>query len=277
MIFKPADTILQAAVILYFASMAGYLLFLFNQKKIFQKAAFSFISLACICHLISILIYTVKTGHLPVQNLAQSISIAAFFLACTFIFIQYKFGIRILGVFVSVLIAGSMLAAVLLPETAAENNTAIRGFWLYSHIILVFTGEACLTLACGLAGLYLLQERGIKSKTRGFFFERLPSLDLLDNVAYTCLSTGFALLTVGLIAGFIYAKSIWGRFWDWDPKEVFSVATWIIYAAILHLRLYAGWHGRRSAIMTIIGFFIIVFTFLGVNLLLGGHHQAFTQ
>jgi len=125
--------------------------------------------------------------------------------------------------------------------------------------------------------LYLLQEKGIKNKAPGFFFRRLPSLDLLDNVGYACLTTGFALLTMGLVTGFVYAKIIWGRFWSWDVKEVFSVATWLVYAAVLHLRLYSGWRGKRSAVMTIIGFLVIIFTFLGVNMLLGGHHQGFTR
>ena len=85
------------------------------------------------------------------------------------------------------------------------------------------------------------------------------------------------MLTMGLITGLVYAKSVWGRFWGWDPKEIWSAVTWLVYAAILHGRLTSGWRGRRSAIMTIIGFAVLVFTFLGVNLLIGGHHQVFTK
>ena len=170
-----------------------------------------------------------------------------------------------------------MLMVLVIPDVTAQANVDLKGFWFYSHIILVFTGDAALALACGAGILYLLQEKGIKSKHPGFFFKRLPSLDLLDSVGYTCLSTGFGLLTVGLVTGFIYAKVIWGHFWSWDPKEVFSVGTWLVYAAVLHLRFRSGWRGRRSAIMTIIGFFIILFTFIGVNMLLGGHHQEFTR
>jgi ABC-type transport system involved in cytochrome c biogenesis permease subunit len=88
---------------------------------------------------------------------------------------------------------------------------------------------------------------------------------------------GFFLLTLGLVTGFVYAKVLWGQFWSWDFKELFSMGAWLVYAVLLHLRLYAGWRGRKSAIMTIVGFGIIVFTFLGVNLVLGGHHQEFTK
>ncbi|RLC03482.1 MAG: c-type cytochrome biogenesis protein CcsB [Deltaproteobacteria bacterium] len=257
--------------------MIGYLLFLFNQKSTYQRSALYLISTAIGFHFVSMVIYTIATQHVPIQNLSQSLSVAAFSLGCMFLFFQYKFDLKILGVFASILLSGIMLAVLLIPDAPVEKNAVLKGFWFYSHIIMVFTGEAALALACGAGILYLLQEKGIKTKNPGFFFKRLPSLDLLDNVGYTCLTTGFALLTIGLATGFIYAKTIWGRFWSWDPKEVFSVGTWVVYAALLHLRLYSGWRGRKSAIMTIVGFLIIIFTFIGVNILLGGHHQPFTK
>jgi cytochrome c-type biogenesis protein CcsB len=138
-------------------------------------------------------------------------------------------------------------------------------------------GEASFALACGVGFLYLVQEHTIKSKTHGFFFKRLPSLELLDTTGYACIVTGFTMLTLGLITGFIYAKSVWGRFWSWDPKEVWSGITWLLYAALLHQRLTVGWRGRRAAIMAIIGFAVILFTFFGVNFLLQGHHGGFTK
>ena len=274
---QTADMVLQISTMLYFTSMAGYFLFLFNQKQVCQKISLYVISTAIVFHFISMVIYTITIEQIPIRNLSQSLSIAAFFLGCMFLFFQYKFDLKILGVFASILLSATMLVVLILPDAPIEQTSVLKGFWLYTHIILVFAGEAALALACGTGILYLLQEKGIKAKKPGFFFKRLPSLDLLDSVGYTCLTTGFALLTIGLITGFIYAKTIWGRFWGWDPKEIFSVGTWLIYAALLHLRLYYGWRGRKSAIMTIIGFLIIIFTFLGVNILLGGHHQPFTK
>ncbi len=274
---QTAGIVLDFAVILYCMSMAGYLLFLFNQKSVLQKISFYLISGAVAVHLASIAAYTLGTGALPVQNLSQNLSVAAFALGIMFLFFQYKYDLKILGVFAAFLLSAMMVAVILIPEAHGTRTETLKGIWLYLHVILVFTGEASLALACGTGILYLLQEKGIKSKAPGFFFKRLPSLDLLDNVGYACLTTGFALLTMGLVTGFVYAKIIWGRFWSWDVKEVFSVATWLVYAAVLHLRLYSGWRGKKSAVMTIIGFLVIVFTFLGVNMLLGGHHQGFTR
>ncbi len=275
--FQLADILLQIATLLYFISTIGYGSFLFNQKKGFQKVSFGLIALGIVLHLASMVVYTIASGHIPIQNLPQSLSAAAVAIGCMFLFFQYKLDLKILGLFAAVLISAIMVLVWMIPGAPAQGNEILKGFWFYSHIVLVFMGDAALALACGAGILYLLQEKGIKSKSPGFFFRRLPSLDLLDSVGYSCLSTGFALLTIGLVTGFIYAKAIWGQFWSWDPKEVFSVGTWLVYAGLLHLRLRSGWRGRKSAIMTIVGFFIILFTFLGVNLLLGGHHQEFTR
>lgn len=274
---QTADMLLQLSTVLYFSGMAGYLFFLFKQKDNYQKIAFGLTGAGVVCHLISMVCYTVAVSHLPIQNMAQSLSMAALFLGIMFVFFQIRYDLKILGVFASVLLSIIMVSVWLMPETEVVKNEAFRGFWFYAHIILVFSGDASLALACGAGILYLIQENAIKTKKPGFFFKRLPSLDLLDSVGYTCMTTGFAMLTVGLATGFIYAKSLWGQFWSGDVKEVFSVASWLTYAVLLHFRYYSGWRGRKSAIMTIVGFGVVVFTFIGVNVLFGGHHQDFTK
>jgi len=268
---------LQISTLLYLISAAGYFCYLFNQKDKIQKVAFYVIVAAVILHVASIVLQAVADKSLPIHNLEQSLSMAGLSIGCMFLYFQVRLQLKILGLFAASLISITMLAVLLIPDTPVEKISILKGFWLYSHIFMVFTGEAALALACGAGILYLLQERDLKAKHFGFFFKRLPSLDLLDTVSYTCISTGFSLLTIGLVTGFIYAKSVWGQFWSWDPKEIWSVGTWLVYAALLHCRLYAGWRGRKSAIMTIVGFVILVFTFLGVNILLGGHHQGFTK
>lgn len=274
---QTADLLLQITFALYFLSMAGYAGFLFTQKKGYQKTGLYLIASGVLIHFISMAVYTFSNRYVPILNLSQSLSVSAFALGCMFLFVQYKSDLKILGIFASALLTVIMGISLMIPEAPVVKNEIFKGFWFYSHILLIFLGEAALALACGTGILYLLQEKGIKTKAPGFFFKRLPSLDFLDDVGYTCLTTGFALLTIGLVTGFIYAKVIWGRFWSWDPKEVASVGTWLIYAALLHLRFYSGWRGRKSAIMTIIGFFIIIFTFIGVNILVGGHHNTFTK
>jgi cytochrome c-type biogenesis protein CcsB len=214
---------------------------------------------------------------MPVGNLRQSLSFAGWAVAGVFLVIQFKYGLKVLGVYAAPFIALIMVIASQIPNTPAQTTQLLRSFWLIIHVAVVFIGEAGFALACGLGILYLLQENAIKTKKQRFFFKRLPSLDVLDSTGYICMVIGFTMLTLGLITGFVYAKSIWGHFWSWDPKEVWSGITWLFYAVLLHQRLTAGWRGRRSAVMAIIGFAVLIFTFIGVNLLMEGHHKPFAQ
>ena len=90
---------------------------------------------------------------------------------------------------------------------------------------------------------------------------------------YRCLALGFPLLTLGIISGSVWAEYAWGSYWNWDPKQTWSLITWLVYAALLHGRLTLGWRGRRAAILSILGFSIMLFTFVGVNLILKGAHN----
>lgn len=101
----------------------------------------------------------------------------------------------------------------------------------------------------------------------------MPSLETLDALNYKCLTIGFPLLTLGIITGSLWASSAWGSYWSWDPKEVWSLITWILYAALLHGRLNSGWRGKKGAIFLIIAFFVVLFTFIGVNTLIPGLHS----
>jgi len=274
-LFSPP--LLYLSAIMYLCGMTGYFTYLFKQKEAMQKTGFALICTGLALHFAALCIKTVDLGSLPVTNLQQNLSFAAFALAGVFVFLQNRLNLRILGVFTSPLIVLAMTAALIVPKTEPVHNTVLKGFWLIAHIVLIFAGEAALAIACGAGILYLIQEKAIKNKKRGFFYKRLPSLDLLDSTSYSCIVVGFTLLTFGLITGLVYAKYIWGQFWSWDPKEIWSAGTWLIYAALLHGRLTSGWRGKRSALFTIIGFAVILFTFFGVNFLIGGHHQGFTK
>lgn len=264
-------------VFFYMLSVAGYFGYLFLQKDYFHRAGYLLLLAGFLCHTAAIIAQFVNVGQIPVGNLQETLFFAAWAVAVVFLVLQYKFKLKILGIFAAPLVTLVTLAATILPTETAQSSAVFKNFWLITHVVVIFIGEAAFALACGLGLLYLIQENTIKTKKHRFFFKRLPSLDLLDSTGYVCIVVGFTMLTLGLITGFVYAKSIWGRFWSWDPKEVWSGVTWLFYAALLHERLTVGWRGRKSAIMAIIGFGVLLFTFLGVNLLLEGHHGEFTR
>jgi cytochrome c-type biogenesis protein CcsB len=103
--------------------------------------------------------------------------------------------------------------------------------------------------------------------------KRLSLADTLDNISYRIIGLGFPLLTIGIIAGSVWANEAWGSYWSWDPKETWALITWLVFAAYLHARITKGWQGRRPAILAATGFVVVWVCYLGVNLLGKGLHS----
>jgi cytochrome c-type biogenesis protein CcsB len=103
--------------------------------------------------------------------------------------------------------------------------------------------------------------------------QRLSLADALDNISYRIIGLGFPLLTIGIIAGAVWANEAWGSYWSWDPKETWALITWLVFAAYLHARITRGWQGRRPAILAATGFMVVWICYLGVNLLGKGLHS----
>ena len=264
------------ATIIYLFSCAGYFGYLFFQKPILQRAAVGLMIAGFVLHTVALVACGIRAGNFPINNLHETLSVTGWAIAAVFLAFFFKYKLKVLGIYAAPLISLTMIAAYQMPRPVAQDPQLFKSWWLATHIITIFLGNAAFALAGGLGLLYLLQENAIKKKTRGFFFSRLPSLDLLDTTGYAGIVVGFSMITIGLITGVVYAKAIWGKIWSWDPKEVWSAITWLFYAALLHERLTVGWRGRRAAIMAIIGFGVLLFTFFGVNFLLQGHHGTFT-
>lgn len=271
------DIIQHITILLYMLSTAGYVAYLFFQRSFWQKAGCGLFIAGFVCHTAFILAAGFSEGLFPGRNLYQTLVLAGWALSGAFLFVRFKFNLKVLGIYAAPFAAAVMIMASRVPADSVADSRFFKSFWVFFHVLTMFLGNAAFALACGVGILYLLQERTIKSKTQGFFFRRLPSLELLDSVGYRCIGSGFVVLTIGLAAGFVYARIAWGHFWSWDPKEVWATVVWLFYAALLHERLTVGWRGRRSAVMSIIGFAVVLFTFLGVNLLMEGHHGEFTR
>ena len=264
-------------ILLYLFCTAGYISFLVLQKNTFYKIGFFFLASGFIVHSIAIVYASIKTGHFPVGNLSETLAFAGWTFAGVFLVVQNRFRLKVLGSYAAPVVTLIMIVSFFMPNEPSQAKSFFKSVWLVLHVMVIFMGEASFALACGVGIMYLFQENAIKTKNPGFFFKRLPSLELLDTAGYACIITGFTLLTVGLITGFLYAKTVWGKFWSWDPKEVWSSITWLFYAALIHERLAVGWRGRKAAVMSIVGFAVVLFTFFGVNFFLKGHHWEFTR
>ncbi len=245
----------------YIASSLGYQGYVLFQKRPVYRVASILLWAGFLCHTGVIALQCFEAGHVPVQNLHEALSTFGWAVVGVFLILQIKFHLMVLGALVAPLATVSVVIASILPGPPVELDPLFKGLWRTFHVGTLIVGIAAFAVAFLVGILYLIQERAIKDKKRGFFFRRLPSLKLLDSMGYSCLVAGFPMLTFGLITGVIYAQMVHGRFWSWDPKEIFAGITWLVFAALLHERLAVGWQGRRAAIMTIVGFVILVFTF----------------
>ena len=213
-----------------------------------------------------------RVGGTPVTSLQESLSFFAWCLVLLYLLLELRFRLSVMGSFAAPLAFVLMVASALSPNVVVQLNPLFKSWLFPVHITLAFLGNAAFALSFGAGIMYLVQNRMLKSKHFTGIFQLLPSLDTLDKVNYTCLSVGFPLMTLGIISGAFWANTAWGSYWSWDPKETWALITWFLYAALLHGRLSAGWRGRTAALFSIVAFMFLLFTFLGVNLLLSGYH-----
>jgi len=262
---------------LYALSTIWYLLFVAFQKRYLSQIAGGQLWAGFCSHSLLIIVTYFHIGHIPAANLQYSLSLTVWALVAVYLFFQFSLNIRMLGALVAPISSLVMTIAFCLPKSNIVIGKQFESLWVTVHVITSLLGNGAFALAFCVGWFYLIQEKTIKLKRRGFFYSRLPALELLDQMGYACIALGFPMLTLGIMTGCIYAQIHWGHYWTWDPKEVWSAMTWLFYAAIFHGRMSLGWRGRRLAYLAIIGFCLVLFTFLGVNFLLKGHHGEFTN
>jgi len=213
-------------------------------------------------------------GHAPFSNMYESLVFFSWTVAVLYVFVEYRYRERIIGVFATPLIFLAIAYASLSPNIGDEIKPlipALKSNWLIAHVITCFLGYAGFAVAFGFSIMYLIRPA---DSSRNTLMSRLPGLSLVDELTHQMVMFGFLFLTIGIITGAVWANSAWGTYWSWDPKETWSLITWFIYAIMLHLRMMRGWHGKRIAWVSIVGFMAVLFTYFGVNLLPGLHSYA---
>ncbi|OPX19476.1 MAG: c-type cytochrome biogenesis protein CcsB [Desulfobacca sp. 4484_104] len=264
--------ILSVVLMSYFGATAIWLAYLLIQQERLYRYGVWVMGGGWMLHTLNLILAVMEQGYFPGASLGQALRLFSWTLVGTFLFLTWRHPIRVLGTLVAPLAALTLTGSLILPQPGPVAPL-LQSLWLSFHIATALLGNATFTLAFMGGILYLVQEHQLKSKKFGFFYRRLPSLEALDALNYYCLTIGFPLLTAGIITGSIYAQYTLGSFWRWDPKETLTLIAWLIYAALLHERLAVGWRGRRAALMAIIGFLVLVVTFVGANLWLQGYHS----
>lgn len=210
-------------------------------------------------------------GHIPVSNLYEVFILFCLITALFYLYYEQRYATRQLGAFVLLIITAAVafLLWYMLTRDAAEIQPlvpALQSWWMKIHVPANFIGYGTFALAAMVAVAYLL-------KAKGWLVDRLPPLELLDDLMYKSIAVGFAFFTIATILGALWAAEAWGGYWSWDPKETWALIVWLNYAAWLHMRLMKGLRGQVAAWWALIGLLITTFAFLGVNMFLSGLHS----
>ncbi len=224
--------------------------------------------------------YDLGYGHAPLSNLYESLVFGAWAIILIYLVLELRIGKRALGIVPSLISFLAMAYASF--STSVDSRIqpllpALKSNWLIAHVVACFIGYAAFAVSAGISILYLSRGAGNTSANPGNPDSFLPAQSILDELNHQMVLFGFFWLSIGIITGSVWANSAWGTYWSWDPKETWSLITWLVYAGVLHARAMRGWRGQRVAWISMLGFGCVLFTYFGVNFLLKGLHSYATN
>lgn len=260
--------------------MLLYMVWLGSKHEFIGRLATYITIVALVASTFAIILRMITAGHPPLSNGYEFILTFVGGIMAVYLFAEYRYKIRALGAFVMPI--PFLLLMIIIMTMGPDERIAqaippaLKSQWLTFHVITAMFAYGAFAVSFGLGIMYLLKfskkDNGKKMNSKGIV-ARFPSLEMLDELAYKVVGFAFPLLSLCIITGAIWANYAWGTYWSWDPKETWSLITWIIYAGYLHARLMYGWKGKRAAWLAIFGFAAVLFTFFGVNYFLSGLHS----
>ena len=272
--------ILSWTTFIYFAAFVFYLVRMVSGKELWGRMGTATALIGLFAHTAALILrwiasYQIGIGHAPLSNLYESLIFFAWSIVALYLVIEWRTKNRSLGTFVVPVAFLSMAFASLSPNISSRIQPlipALQSNWLTTHVITCFLGYAAFTVAFALGLMALLKGMEHENRAKSHrFISLIPEVGILDELIYRSVVLGFVFLTIGIMTGSIWAHYAWGSYWSWDPKETWSLITWLVYAIMLHARYVRGWRGKRMAVMAIVGFISVLITYFGVNYLPGLH------
>lgn len=260
----------MGALVLYLCASGFYFYFFVAKNEKAGRIALAATALSFAVQTLSMAVRGFHAGHLPFTSQYEFASSFAWGIVLCFLIFVRKFRFNALGTFVAPVVFLIIGYASMQSHEIRQLMPALQSNWLGFHVTMAIIAYGAFGVAFGVAMVYLLRSR---LGTGAFASAHIPPENTLDLITYRAVALGFLFLTLCMITGAIWAQKAWGSYWSWDPKETWSLITWIIYAIFLHLRLNRGWKGRKAAIFAIVGFLCVIFTYIGVNTLLSGLHS----
>jgi ABC-type transport system involved in cytochrome c biogenesis permease subunit len=212
--------------------------------------------------------YELGIGHAPLSNFYESLIFFAWCVSLVVVAMKRRLPYPLITMIAGLISLFFMGYASLSPSVERSIQPlipALQSNWLHIHVLTCFLAYAAFAISFIAGLLYLINWKGV-----------IPPKEILDEINYRSIIVGFPMLSAGILTGAVWAHYAWGTYWGWDPKETWSLITWIVYALYLHARLVGGWKGKKIAMVSIIGFLSVIFTYFGVNFILSGLHSYAT-
>jgi cytochrome c-type biogenesis protein CcsB len=295
------------ALILYLAATVAYFHHLAFRRRgvLVAGRAAAFLGLGV--HAVSVVTRGLAAGRVPWGNMYEYATVLGLLIVAVYlVVIERLWHTEAVGGFALGVAVLAMAGATLIYVPPGPLVPALNSYWLRIHVVLAMLGSSLFTVATVFTVLYLVQDRRERvarpqpapereaalvgaggdrpedyapaeelepETVVGARRSRLPAAAALDRIAYRTIVFAFPIWTMAIVAGAIWAEQAWGRYWGWDPKEVWSFITWVVFAAYLHARATVGWRGRRAATLALVGFTALVFNLIVVNTVIAGLHS----
>jgi len=286
----------EAAVVLYILAAIAFVVYWFFQSRLVVGIGIGFSVAGLLSQLYSLVLRAHYSHHVPWNDLYGSLSVVAAWAVLLFLIFAWRFRLWVAGPLV-LIFADALLAYArgwnkgLSPMPAALQDN----YWIFIHVPVVLAAYAAFLVGFATSILFLLKKWdenrvariagrsvgaavAVQQESLGrpawlSWLDGVPASTRLDVISYRIIAVGEILLTAGIILGGVWAHVAWGSYWQWDPKENAALASWIIYAAYLHMHTRPSWRGVRTAWLSIIGFLSILFCYFGVNIWISGMHS----
>jgi len=263
---------------IYLFGFVGYLVYATSKNGTAGKVSTGLLSAGLLFHSIGLILRWMEThqtgyGYVPLSNMYESLIFFSWTIVLIYLILEFKYQQKVIGVFVTPFAFLAIALTSIIPGVNAKITPlvpALQSNWLTIHVTTCFFGYASFAVSFGISLLYLIREKRDAQRSGPTW---LPSPSVLDEINYKAIVIGFPMLTLGIITGAAWANYAWGSYWTWDPKETWSLITWFVYAAFLHARMTRDWRGRKAAILSLVGFAAVLFTYFGVNYLISGLHS----
>ncbi len=268
------EALLWAAAICYGVSGALYMAHLARAREGLTLWGGRLLTVGVLLHAVSLAWRLVALALPPAMSGMEGLSLLGLLVASGFLMVARKYKVESMGAFAAPLASTALVSALLFAPEHPTLPPALRTAYFVVHITVAFLGNALMAMAAVAAGSYIIQERNLRLKKLMQSGVRLPNLNLTDHLAYRTVTLGFLFMSLGIVSGIIYSKHAWHAYWSWDPRQTWSLCTWLAYAALLHARLTVGWRGRRWALLTVAAFGLVVTASVVLDVFKLGKHSG---